>query len=56
VIKSQAARDLVQAVQEVFDGGLFFPTGNPPSLNVVVEKPKKKKKGGMFPTPPVKGA
>ena len=48
VIKSQAARDLVHAVQEIFDGGMFFPAGDPPSLKLVTEKPSAQKKGGMF--------
>jgi DNA-binding NarL/FixJ family response regulator len=56
LIKTQAAHDLVRAVQEIFDGGTFFPAGVPPSLKVVTEKPKAKKKGGMFRVRPPNGA
>lgn len=50
VIKTQAARDLVHAVQDIFDGGMFFPPDTPPSLKVTTEKPadSNSKKSGMF--------
>lgn len=48
LIKTQAAKDLVRAVQEVLDGGMFFPAGDPPSLKVITEKPDRKRKSGMF--------
>jgi DNA-binding NarL/FixJ family response regulator len=48
LIKTQAGKDLVRAVQEILDGGMFFPAGDPPSLNVIAEKPTKQKKSGMF--------
>jgi DNA-binding NarL/FixJ family response regulator len=48
VTKTQAARDLARAVEELLDGGMFFPAGAPPSLSVVAEKPNNKKQRGMF--------
>jgi DNA-binding NarL/FixJ family response regulator len=48
VMKSRATDDLVPAVQEVLDGGVFFPAETPPSLSLKTEKPSTRKKRGTF--------
>jgi DNA-binding NarL/FixJ family response regulator len=48
VVKTQAARDLVRAIQDIFDGRPFFPAGSTPSASSVPAPASKKKTTGMF--------
>jgi two-component system, NarL family, response regulator NreC len=51
VIKTQAARDLVHAVQDILDGNTFFPSGPMPSIKAKIEQTPKKQNPGMFRIP-----
>jgi len=42
LIKTHAARQLVRAMQAIFDGGTFFSSEDTPSAKPVTEKPEKK--------------
>jgi DNA-binding NarL/FixJ family response regulator len=42
VIKTHAARQLLRAIQVIFDGGTFFSSEDTPSAKPVTEKPEKK--------------
>jgi DNA-binding NarL/FixJ family response regulator len=46
VIKTHAARELVRAMQEILDGGTFFPTEDTAPPKPVTEPPRRK--SGIF--------
>jgi DNA-binding NarL/FixJ family response regulator len=45
VIKTHAARDLIQAVQDIFDGGTYFSSGTPASPPKPLTDQSEKKQG-----------
>jgi DNA-binding NarL/FixJ family response regulator len=51
VVKTQAARDLLHAAQDILDGNTFFPSGPAPSLHLGMDQAQKKKARGMFRLP-----
>jgi DNA-binding NarL/FixJ family response regulator len=48
VVKTQAGRDLVPAVQNILNGDTFFPSGSPPAPNLDPQPTPKKKSTGIF--------